>query len=130
MLAKRSFSLLHLSKSARLSPTSVRSLASVPKIIYTETDEAPALATYSLLPIIETFAKKAGVVVEKSDISVSARIIANFSKDLTPEQRLPDTLAQLGEICKTPEANIIKLPNVSASIPQLNGAIAELRQKG
>lgn len=100
------------------------------KIIYTETDEAPALATYSLLPIVRTFAKKAAIEVEKSDISLAARIISQFPKYLTEEQRIPDNLAQLGEICKTPGANIIKLPNVSASIPQLNVAITELRTKG
>ncbi len=112
-------------------PSSViRTFAAAPKIIYTETDEAPALATYSLLPIVKTFANKAGIDVEKSDISVSARILAQFPNYLKPEQRQVDTLAQLGEICKTPEANIIKLPNVSASIPQLNGAITELRTKG
>jgi isocitrate dehydrogenase len=101
-----------------------------PKIVYTETDEAPALATYSLLPIVKKFAGKAGIVVEKCDISLSARIIAQFPKYLHEEQRIPDTLAQLGDLCKTPEANIIKLPNISASIPQLNDAITELRTKG
>ena len=111
-------------------PIGMRTFAATPKIIYTETDEAPALATYSLLPIIKTFANKAGIEVEKSDISVSARILAQFPDKLKPEQRQPDTLAQLGELCKTPEANIIKLPNISASIPQLNGAIKELRAKG
>ena len=83
-----------------------------PKIIYTETDEAPALATYSLLPIIASFAKKAGVAVVKSDISLASRIICQFPKYLTPEQFQKDSLSELGEICKTPEANIIKLPNV------------------
>ena len=129
MFVARSSRMLNLSRQARAIPF-VRGMAATPKIIYTETDEAPALATYSLLPIVATFAKKAGIVVEKSDISLSARIIAQFPNKLKPEQRLPDTLAQLGDICKTPEANIIKLPNVSASIPQLNGAINELRLKG
>lgn len=106
----------------------VRALAA--KIIYTETDEGPALATYSLLPIVQKFAKKAGVEVEKCDISLAARILAQFPDRLAEEQRIPDTLAQLGELCKTPEANIIKLPNISASVPQLNDAITELRTKG
>ncbi|MDR7129413.1 isocitrate dehydrogenase [Algoriphagus sp. 4150] len=101
-----------------------------PKILYTLTDEAPALATYSLLPIVEAFTKSAGVSVESRDISLSARIIANFSEFLTPEQQLPDTLAELGDIAKTPEANIVKLPNISASIPQLKAAIKELQSQG
>ncbi|WP_192348402.1 NADP-dependent isocitrate dehydrogenase [Algoriphagus sp. Y33] len=101
-----------------------------PKILYTLTDEAPALATYSLLPIVEAFTKSAGVSVETRDISLSARIIANFPEFLTPEQQLPDTLAELGDIAKTPEANIVKLPNISASIPQLKAAIKELQSQG
>ncbi|MEB2785773.1 NADP-dependent isocitrate dehydrogenase [Algoriphagus persicinus] len=101
-----------------------------PKILYTLTDEAPALATYSLLPIVEAFTKSAGVSVETRDISLSARIIANFSAFLTPEQQLPDTLAELGDIAKTPEANIVKLPNISASVPQLKAAIKELQSQG
>lgn len=101
-----------------------------PKILYTLTDEAPALATYSLLPIVEAFTKSAGVSVETRDISLSARIIANFSEFLTSEQQLPDTLAELGNIAKTPEANIVKLPNISASIPQLKAAIKELQAQG
>ncbi|WP_057940004.1 NADP-dependent isocitrate dehydrogenase [Algoriphagus resistens] len=101
-----------------------------PKILYTLTDEAPALATYSLLPIVEAFTKSAGVSVETRDISLSARIIANFSEFLTSEQQLPDTLAELGNIAKTPEANIVKLPNISASIPQLKAAIKELQSQG
>jgi len=129
MLAARSSRLLSIGRHARAVPVSMRAM-STPRIIYTETDEAPALATYSLLPIVKTFASKAGISVEKSDISVSARILAQFPNQLKPEQRMPDTLGQLGEICKTPEANIIKLPNISASIPQLNGAINELRGKG
>jgi len=100
------------------------------KIIYTQTDEAPALATYSLLPIIEAFTSVAGVEVETRDISLAGRIIATFSDLLTPEQRIGDALAELGDLAKTPEANIIKLPNISASIPQLQAAIKELQSKG
>lgn len=100
------------------------------KIIWTEIDEAPALATYSLLPIVQGFTKGTGVEVETRDISVSGRILANFPECLTPEQQIPDFLAQLGELSLTPEANIIKLPNISASVPQLKEAIAELQAKG
>ncbi|MDP6039205.1 MAG: NADP-dependent isocitrate dehydrogenase, partial [Candidatus Latescibacteria bacterium] len=100
------------------------------KIIYTETDEAPALATYSLLPIIKTFTEAAGIAVETRDISLAGRIIANFPENLTESQRQSDALAELGELAKTPEANIIKLPNISASIPQLTTAIKELQEKG
>ena len=100
------------------------------KIIYTITDEAPALATYSLLPIIQKFAAPTGAVVETRDISVAARILANFPEYLTEEQRIPDTLAELGDMTQFPEANIIKLPNISASVPQLKGAIKELQAKG
>lgn len=101
-----------------------------PKIIYTQTDEAPALATYSLLPIIQRFTAAAGVVVETSDISLAGRIIANFPEKLTESQKQPDALTELGELAKTPEANIIKLPNISASIPQLVEAIQELQAQG
>ena len=100
------------------------------KIIYTITDEAPALATYSLLPIIEAYTKAAGVNVETKDISLASRIIANFPDNLSEDQKEPDALSELGELAKTPEANIIKLPNISASIPQLQAAIAELQSKG
>jgi isocitrate dehydrogenase len=100
------------------------------KVIYTYTDEAPALATHSLLPIIEAFAGKAGVDVESRDISLAARILAQFPDRLTDDQRVPDSLAELGELAKTPAANIIKLPNVSASIPQLKAATKELREAG
>ena len=100
------------------------------KIIYTKTDEAPALATYSLLPIIKTFTEAANVEVETRDISLAGRIIANFSDYLTEEQKQSDALAELGEMAKTPEANIIKLPNISASIPQLKAAIKELQAHG
>jgi isocitrate dehydrogenase len=102
----------------------------VPKIIYTYTDEAPALATHSLLPIIEAFAGAAGVEVETRDISLAGRILAVFPDRLTDEQRVPDALGELGELVKQPEANIIKLPNISASIPQLKAAIAELQEDG
>ncbi|RUO47132.1 NADP-dependent isocitrate dehydrogenase [Pseudidiomarina donghaiensis] len=100
------------------------------KIIYTETDEAPRLATYSLLPIIRAFTDAAGVSVETRDISLAGRIIANFPEFLNEDQRIGDALAELGELAKTPEANIIKLPNISASIPQLTAAIKELQQQG
>jgi len=99
-------------------------------IIYTHTDEAPALATYSFLPVIEAYASTAGVPVETRDISLSGRIIASFPEWLTEEQRIGDHLAELGELAKTPGANIIKLPNISASIPQLKAAIAELQEQG
>ena len=102
----------------------------IAKIIYTETDEAPALATYSLLPIIQAFSAAAGIAVETRDISLSGRIIANFPDFLSSEQRIGDALAELGELANQPEANIIKLPNISASIPQLKAAIKELQQKG
>jgi len=101
-----------------------------PKIIYTKTDEAPALATYSFLPIVESFTKTAGVAVETRDISLAGRIIANFPDYLEDNQKLSDALAELGELAKTPDANIIKLPNISASIPQMQAAIKELQQKG
>ncbi|ROQ37483.1 isocitrate dehydrogenase [Frondihabitans sp. PhB188] len=100
------------------------------KIIYTLTDEAPRLATYSFLPIVEAYAAKAGVEVEPRDISLAARILAHFPERLTPEQVEPDELAALGALAKTPEANIIKLPNISASVPQLKAAIVELRSQG
>ncbi|PTT59315.1 NADP-dependent isocitrate dehydrogenase [Arthrobacter sp. HMWF013] len=100
------------------------------KIIYTHTDEAPMLATYSFLPIIEAFASTAGVEVETRDISLAGRIISVFGDYLTPEQQISDALAELGELAKKPEANIIKLPNISASIPQLKAAIAELQGQG
>ena len=100
------------------------------KIIYTQTDEAPALATYSLLPIVNAFTQAADIAVETRDISLAGRIIANFPDNLTEEQKISDALAELGELAKTPEANIIKLPNVSASIPQLQAAIKELQAHG
>lgn len=116
--------------SLRQTPTLnfTRGLAS--KIIYTKTDEAPALATYSLLPIIRKFVEGSNIEVGLSDISVAARIISKFPEKLTDAQKMGDTLSELGEVAKTPEANIIKLPNVSASIPQLCAAIAELQAHG
>jgi len=100
------------------------------KIIWTEIDEAPALATYSLLPIVNAFTKAAGVVVETKDISLSGRILANFPENLKENQKVDDNLAYLGKLTQKPEANIIKLPNISASIPQLQAAIKELQDKG
>ena len=100
------------------------------KIIYTKTDEAPALATYSLLPILQAFLKSSGIEVEIKDISLAGRIIANLADHLKDDQRISDALSELGELAKTPEANIIKLPNISASIPQLQAAIKELQEKG
>ena len=101
-----------------------------PTIIYTITDEAPALATHSFLPIVEAFTKAADVAVETKDISLAGRIIAAFPERLNEQQRIVDALAELGELAKTPDANIIKLPNISASIPQLNTAISELQTQG
>lgn len=100
------------------------------KILYTITDEAPALATHSLLPVIQAYTAAAGVSVETRDISLSGRILANFPDCLEEGQRIPDALTELGELAKTPEANIIKLPNISASIPQMKAAIAELQSQG
>ena len=105
-------------------------MSDTPKIIYTLTDEAPALATRSLLPIIQTFVKPCGIEVETRDISLAGRIIANFPESLSEDQRIGDALAELGELAKRPEANIIKLPNISASVPQLKAAIAELQSQG
>ncbi len=105
-------------------------MAKADKIIYTKTDEAPMLATYSFLPIINAFTKAAGVTVELRDISLAGRVIAVFPEYLTAEQKQPDALAELGELAKTPEANIIKLPNISASIPQLVATIKELQKQG
>ena len=100
------------------------------KILYTKTDEAPALATYSLLPIVKAFTAKAGIDVETRDISLASRILATFNDFLTKDQQMGDAMSELGELAKTPEANIIKLPNISASIPQLKAAIAELQAAG
>ena len=100
------------------------------KIIYTITDEAPALATYSFLPIVQAFTKPADVVLETRDISLAARVLAAFADKLPEDQKVSDDLAELGELAKTPEANIIKLPNISASVPQLKAAIKELQEKG
>jgi isocitrate dehydrogenase len=101
-----------------------------PKITWTKIDEAPALASYSLLPIIKSFLKNSGIKIELKDISLAGRIIANFPDNLTDEQKIPDYLSELGELTQHPEANIIKLPNISASIPQLHAAIKELQEKG
>ena len=101
-----------------------------PTIMYTHTDEAPMLATYSLLPLIRMFAAPAGIDVDTRDISLSGRIIAAFPERLKPEQRIGDHLAELGALCLRPEANIIKLPNISASVPQLKAAIKELQSQG
>ncbi|HEY5777887.1 MAG TPA: NADP-dependent isocitrate dehydrogenase [Terrimicrobiaceae bacterium] len=105
-------------------------MSQLPAIIYTKTDEAPALATYSLLPIIQAFTKHAGIAVETRDISLAGRIIANFPEYLTEDQKIGDALTELGDLATKPEANIIKLPNVSASVPQLKAAVAELQSQG
>jgi len=105
-------------------------MTKVAKIIYTKTDEAPALATHSLLPIVKAFTAPSNIVVETRDISLAGRIIANFSEFLNEDQRANNALAELGDLAKQPEANIIKLPNISASIPQLSAAIAELQANG
>ena len=105
-------------------------MAQSPTIIYTKTDEAPALATYSLLPIIQAFTKSSGIGVETRDISLSGRILANFQDYLKEDQQFADALSELGELAKRPEANIIKLPNISASVPQLKAAITELNDQG
>ncbi len=105
-------------------------MSQIPTILYTKTDEAPALATYSFLPIVQAFTKSSGIAVETRDISLAGRIIANFADLLSPEQRIPDHLATLGQLCVQPDANIIKLPNISASVPQLKDATAELQAKG
>ena len=100
------------------------------KIIYTYTDEAPALATHSFLPIVEAITRAAKVELELRDISLAARVLSQFQECVTPEQVVSDDLAELGELAKTPEANIIKLPNISASIPQLLATIKELQEAG
>jgi isocitrate dehydrogenase len=105
-------------------------MSSDPTIIYTLTDEAPLLATHAFLPVVSTFTKPAGIRIEESDISVAARILANFPEYLTPEQRVPDALSELGKKTLQPDANIIKLPNISASVTQLTTAIKELQDKG
>src|SRR6059058_1380430 len=100
------------------------------KIVYTQTDEAPALATQSLMPILRAFAGAADIEIELRDISLAGRILAQFPDRLDEDQRIADALAELGELAKTSEANIIKLPNISASVPQLKAAIAELQEQG
>jgi len=101
-----------------------------PTIIYTLTDEAPLLATYAFLPIVRAFTEPAGIKIETSDISVAARILAEFADYPTEEQRVPDNLAELGRLTQSPDTNIIKLPNISASVPQLVAAVKELQDKG
>lgn len=130
MLALRNSQRLMRSCAGRMAATSAIRCMATAKIIYTETDEAPALATYSLLPVVKKFAGMAGIEVELSDISLAGRIIAHFPEALSDAQRQRDELAELGVLCTKPEANVIKLPNISASIPQLNAAIAELNAKG
>ena len=105
-------------------------MSQTPKIIYTLTDEAPFLATQSLLPIVSAFAGTAGIRLETRDISLAGRIIALFPEMLKEDQRIADDLAELGQLATTPEANIIKLPNISASMPQLKAAIRELQDQG
>ena len=105
-------------------------MSTTPKIIYTKTDEAPALATYSFLPIVEAYTKPSGIKIETKDISLAGRILALFPENLKPEQRVSDALAELADLVKKPEANIIKLPNISASVPQLKAAIEELQSLG
>ena len=105
-------------------------MSTTPKIIYTKTDEAPALATYSFLPIVEAFTKSSNIDIETKDISLASRILAVFSDRLTPEQQVSDDLAELGVLVKMPDANIIKLPNISASVPQLKAVIKELQAQG
>ncbi len=105
-------------------------MSKTPTIIYTKTDEAPALATRSFLPIVKAFTLPSGIIIETKDISLSARILASFSDFLTENQKVSDDLAELGVLAKKPEANIIKLPNISASIPQLKAAIKELQVLG
>src|SRR4029079_10310591 len=108
-----------------LLPSHFPNMSAKPTIIYTQTDEAPALATYSLLPIVQAFTKHAGINVETRDISLGARMLASCAHKLPEAQRAPDALSELGALTLEPEANIIKLPNISASVPQLKEAIAE-----
>jgi isocitrate dehydrogenase len=118
-------------RNAAFQPTNAREFSSAnPRIVYTLTDEAPALATYSFLPIVQAFTKPSNIDVETSDISVAARVLANFPDKLTNEQKVNDTLGELGELALKPEANIIKLPNISASVPQLRECIKELQNAG
>src|SRR5690606_2830709 len=111
-------------------PSYEPTMSDAPKILYTLTDEAPLLATQSLLPIVQAFAGAAGIAVEPRDISLAARILAQFPDALSDAQRVGDDLAELGRLATTPAANIIKLPNISASLPQLKAAIAELQRQG
>src|SRR3984885_725161 len=100
------------------------------KLTWTKTDEAPALASYALLPILRAYFKGTGVEIETADISLAGRIVATFPERLRQDQKIPDELTRLGDLARTPEANIVKLPNISASIPQLRDAIAEIQAKG
>src|SRR5580704_7242900 len=100
------------------------------KLTWTKTDEAPALASYALLPILQAYVKGTGLEIETADISLAGRIVANFPECLRNDQKIPDELTRLGKLAQTPDANIVKLPNISASIPQLREAIAELQSKG
>ena len=100
------------------------------RITWTQVDEAPALASHAFLPVVEAFTRGTGVAVETADISLSGRLLANFPERLRDDQKIPDELARLGDLAKTSEANIVKLPNISASIPQLQDAIAELQSQG
>ena len=105
-------------------------MSSTAKIIYTKTDEAPFLATHSFLPIVKSFTSLSNIAIETRDISLASRILANFPENLTQDQRVNDALSELGQLAKSPDANIIKLPNISASVPQLIAAIEELQAKG
>src|SRR5207342_46253 len=116
--------------SARSPPCKAARMSNTPKILYTLTDEAPFLATQSFLPIVAAYTKTAGIDVETRDISLAGRILSQFADVLPANQRISDDLAELGALAKTPEANIIKLPNISASVPQLKAAIKELQQQG
>jgi hypothetical protein len=126
----RASSSLRRPLSAAARSMSLRASSNGPRIIYTETDEAPNLATYSFLPVVKKMVGMAKIDVEKSDISLSGRIISQFPEKLKPDQVIPDNLSLLGELAKKKEAVIVKLPNISASLPQLNECIAELRGQG
>ena len=130
MLEESTAAKLNNSNRKKLPFTQSGTNTTMTKIFYTQTDEAPALATQSLLPIIRAFTKSSGVELVLKDISLAGRILANFPENLTDEQKHVDALAELGALAKTPEANIIKLPNISASIPQLTAAILELQEQG
>src|SRR4051812_47368993 len=120
----------HPAQGRSIMPFPLFAMSDKPTVIYTKTDEAPALATYSLLPIVQAFTKHAGIQVESRDISLAGRILAVFSDLLPQDHRVPDALGELGALTLKPDANIIKLPNISASVPQLKEAIAELQAHG